>query len=102
LNAPPTRAAVAAALSFVVAAVLISPLFIYVSEFVAVDRCLDSGGSYDYVRGECDDRENHPYIPFRERHELVAAWWPWLLLASSAAVVAGVIFARSAARPNST
>jgi len=31
-------------------------------EFVAIDSCLDSGGSFDYVRSVCDHSRSHPYI----------------------------------------
>lgn len=37
------------------------------SEFISVDSCLDSGGSYDYHRDTCDKMENHLYIPYFER-----------------------------------
>jgi drug/metabolite transporter (DMT)-like permease len=37
------------------------------SEFLAVDRCLDEGGSYDYAQGRCDRATNHPYVPWSER-----------------------------------
>ena len=57
----------------------------YASEFVAVDQCLDSGGSYDYARNTCDHERNHPYIGFAERH-------PQLVGASPAAVtLSGVL-----------
>jgi hypothetical protein len=29
--------------------------------FLAVDSCLDGGGSFDYAKGECDFVENHPF-----------------------------------------
>ena len=48
----------------------------YAREFVAVDSCLDAGGSFDYSRMECDYRANHPYIRYSVRHpwaEFVAA-----------------------------
>ena len=32
-------------------------------EFLSVDACLDSGGSYDYVKRKCDYQKNHNYIP---------------------------------------
>ena len=40
----------------------------FVSEFVSVDGCLDSGGSYDYARGVCHHQANHPYVPYTQRH----------------------------------
>jgi hypothetical protein len=41
----------------------------YVFETIAVDRCLDSGGSFDYSRMVCDNSRNHPYVSFEERHQ---------------------------------
>jgi hypothetical protein len=38
-----------------------------ISEFLAVDRCLDEGGSYDYAQGRCDREANHPYVRWSER-----------------------------------
>ena len=40
----------------------------FMREFLLVDRCLDSGGSFDYVRMVCDREESHPYIPYVERY----------------------------------
>jgi hypothetical protein len=31
-------------------------------EFVAIDSCLDSGGSFNYVRSVCDHSSSHPYM----------------------------------------
>ena len=45
----------------------------YVSEWSAVDSCLDSGGSFDYVNMKCDHTSNHPFVPFKQRHP-VAGW----------------------------
>ena len=39
----------------------------YGSEFLSVDSCLDSGGSYDYYNNKCDKKENHSYIPYSNR-----------------------------------
>ena len=33
------------------------------SEHLAVDSCLDRGGSFDYVRTVCDTAGSHPYEP---------------------------------------
>jgi len=38
-----------------------------ISEFLAVDSCLDEHGSYDYAQGRCDYTNNHPYVPWSER-----------------------------------
>ena len=35
-------------------------IWTWVTEFLAVDACLDSGGSYDYERRVCDYRSSHP------------------------------------------
>lgn len=37
------------------------------SEILAADRCLDSGGSFDYVRSLCDMGATHPYVPLLDR-----------------------------------
>jgi len=34
-----------------------------VSELLAVDSCLDRGGSYDYAAGICDFQKSHAYAP---------------------------------------
>ena len=34
------------------------------AEFLAVDSCLDMGGSFDYDKSICDFRVNHPYQPY--------------------------------------
>ena len=39
----------------------------YGHEFLAVDACLDLGGSYDYKKYNCDKNENHPYISYSQR-----------------------------------
>jgi hypothetical protein len=33
------------------------------SEFVAVDRCLDAGGRFDYLRHSCEMSDSRPYAP---------------------------------------
>jgi hypothetical protein len=40
------------------------------SEFVAADACLDSGGSYNYVRSICDFSRNHPFVGMEWRSGL--------------------------------
>lgn len=32
------------------------------SEFLAVDACLDAGGSFDAILGACDLKVSHPYV----------------------------------------
>jgi hypothetical protein len=52
-------------LALVVAAILLWPS---ISEFFAVDSCLDAGGSFDYATGRCDHTANHAYVDSWERH----------------------------------
>src|SRR6266850_2882397 len=46
-----------------------------VAEFLAVDRCLDAGGSFNYAIGQCDFQANHPGASLWDRYsvQLVAA-----------------------------
>jgi hypothetical protein len=44
----------------------------YVREVLAVDSCLDGGGSFDYLVGTCDHDQNHRHIAFRARHGFAA------------------------------
>lgn len=53
--------------AFLFAAVLTWPA---VSEFLAVDGCLDAGGSFDYALGRCDFVTNHPSRGVWEGHVL--------------------------------
>lgn len=65
----------------------------YRREFFEVDSCLDNSGSFDYVTMTCDHEENHPYIPYSQRHPLVPAMG---ILAGSLAVcgLVGLRFSR--------
>ena len=67
-----------------------------ISEFFAVDRCLDAGGSFNYATGLCDLTVNHPYVGIWERHAPslagaivsavvgAGAWLlPWVIVRSS-------------------
>jgi hypothetical protein len=47
------------AMLLVAAAVAWVPL----NRFLAVDSCLDGGGSFDYSNGICDFEQNHPDAP---------------------------------------
>jgi hypothetical protein len=52
------------------------PLFLsfsYVRETLLVDSCLDSGGSFDYLRMICDREVNHAFIPYSQRHGTLIA-----------------------------
>lgn len=40
--------------------VLVGTVCFNAIETARVDSCLDSGGSYDYERGECDLERSHP------------------------------------------
>jgi hypothetical protein len=57
---------------------------IYLGEAVAVDNCLDMGGSFNYGTMSCDFEMNHPYIPFKIRH-------PHLLQKSGIGFVSGML-----------
>lgn len=70
----------------------------YASDFIAVDRCLDGGGSYDYTRGACDQERSHPYISFASRYPRLVSTFRPLLLVGSALLVAGILLRRRAAR----
>ena len=60
-----SRARLAVAGIAVVSAVaLLWPL---ATEFMAVDACIDGGGSFDYTRSICDREQNHSYVPLYER-----------------------------------
>jgi hypothetical protein len=39
---------------------------------IAVDRCLDAGGAFEFIASRCDLSSNHPYIPFLARSGLAA------------------------------
>ena len=56
------------------AACLAPPLFVvymFLSEFLAVDSALDAGASYNYATGEADYSQNHHYIPFYSRYPIL-------------------------------
>lgn len=68
----------------VVFASLYMPLgctLLYLSEQIAVDTCLDRGGSFNYTTMTCDFEDNHPYVPFASRHsqQLRAAGWSFVI-----------------------
>jgi hypothetical protein len=41
-------------------------------EFLAVDGCLDAGGSFDYLKQTCDFSQNHAYLASSVRHRALA------------------------------
>ena len=49
-------------------ALAVWPALSYVREFVAVDSCLDAGGSFDYAQSRCDRAETYPFVAYSERH----------------------------------
>jgi hypothetical protein len=55
---------VVVAIALISAVALVWPL---AAEFAAVDACLDSGGSYNYLGSVCDLEQDHPYIPVFDR-----------------------------------
>ena len=40
----------------------------FIAEYLAVDRCLAAGGSFDYDASRCDFGHSHPGIAIWERH----------------------------------
>jgi hypothetical protein len=75
-----------------VACVLATALLIgvgwrYAHEFYAVDSCLDSSGSFDYSTLTCDHVQNHPYIPYDQRHPATLP-----VVAVAGIVVASAVF----------
>jgi hypothetical protein len=50
------------------AAIFLAAAWQIVSHLLAVDRCLDQGGSFDYVRGGCDLVSSHGVISISKTH----------------------------------
>jgi hypothetical protein len=65
------------------------PAVDYLREFVAVDACLDAGGSFDYAQSRCDLRESHEFVAYSVRHP---ASWRIAVLGGVAFVVGVVAF----------
>lgn len=57
-----------------VAAILTAILCGRVAELVAVDRCLDGGGAYDYTLGRCEWDRSPEFPAPREGPPGVRAW----------------------------
>lgn len=55
-----------------------------VQEFLEVDACLDSGGSYDYKNKVCDFKQSHPYAPSENK----IFHWKRLLTSIAAGITA--------------
>jgi hypothetical protein len=49
-------------------AVCVPLLVVWTGERLAIDKCLDAGGSYDYTHSICDRHLSHPLVPFGVRH----------------------------------
>ncbi|MDF2183004.1 hypothetical protein [Neptuniibacter sp. CAU 1671] len=43
----------------------------YFAELNDVQACLDTGGSWNYQQGVCDQQASHPFIPFLVRYPLL-------------------------------
>jgi hypothetical protein len=64
-NSNPAKWLIAAVIFAMTSILVASP---YLKESFAVDRCLDHGGSYDYLRQLCDYQNDHAYLAWYERH----------------------------------
>jgi hypothetical protein len=67
----------------------------YVLEAVVVDRCLDSGGSFDYNRMVCDESRSHPYVSFVERRTIFVRTMAFIGSAAIASVATFVLLERN-------
>lgn len=89
-KARPAKLAIAACL--LLAAGPWAPIaLIYTSEWLQVDRCLDSGGSFNYRAMKCDYTTNHPYVAFSRRHVRLVLVIPHLIVISAIAIVAAIV-----------
>ena len=75
----PSKSTILALGGSIIAVVL---AWLFVSEFFAVDRCLDAGGSFNYANGQCDFTSSHQYASFWSRY------WLWVATAFAIAVAA--------------
>ena len=81
------------AMALVLAAAVV-PGLIWAFEFVAVDRCLDRGGVFDFSTGRCALGVTHlPYIPFTSRHLSL------ILVSATVGLVGVAVLVRSRVRP---
>ena len=74
-----------------------APLFLslsYVREALLVDSCLDSGGSFDYLRMICDRDVSHAFVPYSQRHGALVA----LVVLATLVAASYLTFKRSMAR----
>jgi hypothetical protein len=58
-----------------------------VATFLAVDGCLDAGGSFNYASHECDFESSHPYAPENDSARL--RWALAIALAGVAVTIVG-------------
>jgi hypothetical protein len=70
LSRGPLGAVRARVLAAVSALTALGFAYAVVQSFLAVDRCLDSGGSFNYVASACDTVTNHPSVGFLEGNGL--------------------------------
>lgn len=68
-------------------ALAVWPALGYVREFVAVDACLDAGGSFDYTHSRCDHAENHAFIAYSDRHPMSV----WIAAAGGIVLATGTV-----------
>jgi len=62
----------------------------YGREFIAVDRCLDSGHVYDFHKGRCrDDVPHRPYVPYAARRSTLLAGAGVLVILGLGLIVLG-------------
>jgi hypothetical protein len=62
----------------------------YGRELIAVDRCLDDGGVYDYDAGRCRDDVIHlSHVPYAVRRKALLAGTGILVLCSAGLIVLG-------------
>jgi hypothetical protein len=71
------------------AAVFLAAGWQVVSHLLAVDRCIDQGASFDYVRGKCDLESSHSVISLVKTHGFL------LVVAVLAAMHSALAFRRS-------
>jgi hypothetical protein len=59
-----------------------------VGESVAVDKCLDNGGAWDYAIGRCEPNRSPPFPAPREGPPGARAWSQWAAVVGVAALLA--------------
>jgi hypothetical protein len=78
-------------------ALVVWALWPVVRHTLAVDRCLDQGGSFNYVQSVCDGTANHPVLSLAATHGFL------LTLGGLACIAAALFFGSAyAARRNAT